>query len=595
MTTPPQLAAAIEKLPSSPRIEFAGGWQKFGNAYWHIRFRARLSVEPIDVMPEWTAWHLVLWPVAGGVDMDIYPAVEGGIEDTFAHQEFNKAWPDDRPWTKGKPCLERPAATFRRDGWSGEPLDMAGRIAWRLDRLLGWIDAAAKDELVVPGDPLELPVLPDADTFKILGFSEREEDFDAWLSLGRQWGLATLAALPGARDTHVVTDFMDPQLHSLREVRWSKAIKSQQNGVDAVWVLLPSLPVGRPWRSALTWQELSAWCVDHHVDLPAILEAAGARLRRIQTRMPSRPVHLILGFPIGERAGDEPTLLHWLAISNLKLCSREDVRRGFRNIETARKAWDRKFAVAPRPITWRTSRNYAPDQIRRRGSADALLRSKRVLVIGAGAIGSAVASNLLRMGVTRLGVIDEDTLVVGNLVRHSLGMADVGWKKADGLANHLNLTMPDADVVAFSNAFPPTDKKQIAEMAKFDVIVDCSGSDDVLRAMAAFPWCTERHFVSLSMTWRAKGLFAFSASEAAFPAHDAIERFAGIADAPAEAEDWQMEGIGCWHPVFPALADDVQLWAAMGTKFIRRAIETTDRLCELYEQQDDGTVDRTSL
>jgi len=595
MTTPPQLAAAIENLLPSPRLEFIGGWQRFDDTRWHIPFRARLSAEPIDVMPEWTAWHLVLWPVAGGVDMDIYPAVEGGIEGTFSHQEFNAPWPDDRPWTKGKPCLERPAAIFRREGWSGEPLDLDGRIAWRLERLLDWIDAAATDELVAPGDPLELPVLPNADTFKILGFSECEDDFDAWLNLGHQWGLATLAALPGARDTHVITDFMDPQLHSLREVRWSKAIKSGQSGVDAVWILLPALPVGRPWSSARTWQELSRWCVDHYVDLPAILEAAGARLRRIQNRMPPRPVHLVLGFPMAEREGDAPTRLHWLAISNLMLCRREDVRRGFRNIETARKAWDREFNVAQRPIAWRTSRNYAPDQIRRRGSADAALRSKRVLMIGAGAIGSAVASNLLRMGVTRLGVMDDDTLVVGNLARHSLCMADVGWKKADGLANHLNLTMPDADVVAFPEAFPPADKKQIAEMAKFDVIVDCSGSDDVLRALAAFPWETERHFVSLSMTWGAKGLFAYSASEAAFPAHDAIERFAGIANAAVDAEDWEMEGIGCWHPVFPASANDVQLWGAIGTKFIRRAVETTDRLCELYEQQDDGTVERTSL
>lgn len=53
-----------------------------------------------------------------------------------------------------------------------------------------------------------------------------------------------------------------------------------------------------------------------------------------------------------------------------------------------------------------------------------------------------------------------------------------------------------------------------------------------------------------------------------------------------------MEGIGCWHPVFPASADDVRLWAAIGTKFIRRAVVERGRLCEHFVQDDYGAIER---
>ncbi len=51
-----------------------------------------------------------------------------------------------------------------------------------------------------------------------------------------------------------------------------------------------------------------------------------------------------------------------------------------------------------------------------------------------------------------------------------------------------------------------------------------------------------------------------------------------------------MEG---WHPVFPATADDVNLWAAIGSKFVRRAIVERRKTASLYLQREDGSVDCT--
>lgn len=546
-------------------------------------------------MPEWSVWHLV---VAGGPtdrDIRIYPDAADGIVATFPHQDFNGDPVEGRPWRTGKPCLERPASVFRRDSWAGEPQGLAERLIWRISRLLMWIDAAAQNQLMVKGDPLELPVYPTLDATSVLGFRETAKDLEWWADLDQHWGFATISDVLGARATAVVSNFMDPQLRSIRKIPWSTAIPVDANRVDAVWFTLPTLVLFEPWRTAATWAELATLCAGVSVDLPAILAAAGARLRRIQRPKHASPVHLLIGFPLEEMFGGRPQRFHWIAIRNMQLCKRADVRRGFAGTADARRAWDMELAKSNRPLEWRRSANWAPDQLRKRGEAEDEVRAKSVLVLGCGTLGAAVAENLLRMGVTLMGLLDHDSVHIGNLSRHVLTMADAGHGKAVRLAKRLNMAAPDADVTALPFSFPPSKPAEVGRLKGWDVVVDCTASDAVLRDMATFAWETERIFVSLAMTWRARGLFAYTASETGFPAIDAMERFAAASPAPETEVIGEMEGIGCWHPVFPATSDDVNLWAAIGSKFVRRAILERKKAASLYLQREDGSVDRLDV
>lgn len=94
-------------------------------------------------------------------------------------------------------------------------------------------------------------------------------------------------------------------------------------------------------------------------------------------------------------------------------------------------------------------------QLRKRGEAEEAIRSKSILVLGVGTLGAAVAENLLRMGVTRMGLVDDDTMLVANLSRHLLTMPDAGQGKAERMAERLNIAAPDAQVVAMPFAFFP--------------------------------------------------------------------------------------------------------------------------------------------
>lgn len=114
---------------------------------------------------------------------------------TFQHQDNNVLFAPGLEWRFGKPCLERPAAVFRRAAWGGEPDDLAERLHWRIVRLLNWIDAAATGTLVEDGDPLELPSFPAPDQSAMLGFRESEDERDWWMEIPEPWGFATILGL----------------------------------------------------------------------------------------------------------------------------------------------------------------------------------------------------------------------------------------------------------------------------------------------------------------------------------------------------------------------------------------------------------------
>ncbi len=115
------------------------------------------------------------------------------------------------------------------------------------------------------------------------------------------------------------------------------------------------------------------------------------------------------------------------------------------------------------------------------------------------------------------------------------------------------------------------------------------GQDEVLEALAGFPWKTPRRFVSLSLGYHAHRLWCFAATGERFP--HAVFR--------AQLEPWlelerkqfadtpfPREGIGCWHPVFPARADDIWLFASVAVKHLE-ALLVADQVTEdftIFEQ-----------
>jgi molybdopterin-synthase adenylyltransferase len=108
-------------------------------------------------------------------------------------------------------------------------------------------------------------------------------------------------------------------------------------------------------------------------------------------------------------------------------------------------------------------------------AAQSALAEARVLVVGAGALGSPVALYLAGAGVGRLGILDDDEVELSNLHRQLLHFTpDVGTPKAESAAAKLRFLNPGVVVEPYRARFTPGNAAALVEGQ--DLVVDCSDS-----------------------------------------------------------------------------------------------------------------------
>jgi molybdopterin/thiamine biosynthesis adenylyltransferase/rhodanese-related sulfurtransferase len=103
------------------------------------------------------------------------------------------------------------------------------------------------------------------------------------------------------------------------------------------------------------------------------------------------------------------------------------------------------------------------------------LKEARVLLVGAGGLGSPAALYLAAAGVGQLGIVDDDAVELSNLQRQPLhGTADVGRAKVASAKSRLEDLNPHVDVT--TTAARLTSDNALELLRAYDVIVD--GSDN---------------------------------------------------------------------------------------------------------------------
>ena len=133
---------------------------------------------------------------------------------------------------------------------------------------------------------------------------------------------------------------------------------------------------------------------------------------------------------------------------------------------------ERAGALTPYQVR-RYSRHIIMPQV---GSAgQRRLLDSRVLIIGAGGLGSPVAIYLALAGIGTLGIVDYDVVDVTNLQRQILHHdADIGRSKVESARETLLAYNPDLNVATYEE--PITSENAMEMMAGFDVVV--SGADN---------------------------------------------------------------------------------------------------------------------
>ena len=104
------------------------------------------------------------------------------------------------------------------------------------------------------------------------------------------------------------------------------------------------------------------------------------------------------------------------------------------------------------------------------------LASARVLVIGAGGLGSPVLLYLAAAGIGTIGIVDDDVVDISNLQRQIIHRTeDVGSKKVDSARARLLALDPNIEVEVYPNRLNP--ENALSVLKGWDVVVD--GTDNI--------------------------------------------------------------------------------------------------------------------
>lgn len=123
-------------------------------------------------------------------------------------------------------------------------------------------------------------------------------------------------------------------------------------------------------------------------------------------------------------------------------------------------------------------------------------QTKRVLVLGAGALGSQLVDQLARAGIGVVHVIDPDRMEAPNLGRHLLGFDALGHLKAAWLASHIGTLLPSCQV-EYSECCAVTWLAKHG-LSDIDCVLDLTGEPEVRYQLDA---ARQNHPVDTLIGW----------------------------------------------------------------------------------------------
>ena len=119
----------------------------------------------------------------------------------------------------------------------------------------------------------------------------------------------------------------------------------------------------------------------------------------------------------------------------------------------------------------RFTRHFSLDEIGNEGQVK--LKNARVLVIGAGGLGSPLLIYVAAAGVGNIGIIDDDIVSVSNLQRQVLyTTAEVGLKKVEIASQKLSALYPEIQIQTYDIRL--NDENAESLFKEYDIIADCT-------------------------------------------------------------------------------------------------------------------------
>lgn len=544
------------------------------------------------------------------VDIAIYPSCKNSITNTFPHQSINAFEEENHLWRKGKLCVDLIDQTLGIRVPEKEPFTVDERLFWNMQRAVLWLRAAAEERLIKNGDAFELPDFPVSHIQTVFAFQEDCVSMMIWESTDERCGIARIVRrqLSSEQSIAMIRSFrsIDSQKVIYQPV-WGTAIR-EKNYENALWIRLKEVPVINNWQVPTNLCQLKQICTNQGIDLLAILKSFAPKARDGRRHL------LLVGFPIPAHIGEDSHEMTWQAIElpalscgkytnrvfhsgkRLSIPQTYGARKGYRPSEAGWWMNDKaKIFLDSMELSWIRSENWSARTIKGRGKLANRLANQRIVMIGLGSLGASIAELLTRAGVTQLTCIDGNALEMGNLCRHTLCMTDLYQSKSKLVAKRLTNIDPNIHTT-YAERYLDIDETGalVPDLSSFDIIIDSTGEDQVLALLSATEWKRKIVFCSSSVGLGAKRLY-INIQRTKLP-H--FENFLNLVEPyfQKDSNDFNLDalprdGIGCWHPLFPARADDMWFAACTTVKALEAFVQnsTEKGISLIYETQtEDG-------
>ena len=585
-----KLNQARRALDSLSQVEIIDEW-KFDNELniWYLHLKIAIEYKT-TFFPQISQWYIVVDSNYPKGKIKVYPDVKNSITVTLYHQANNSKIERNGLWRKGALCLEvNTISTFQ-----SEPYSVDERLLYHVKRAINWLELAAKGQLVADNEPFELPEFTLSNVLEMqFAFSEDIVTFMQWESTDCRYGIAELDVYKSKPFVYYVKQFKSLNGNIEHYTQWGKYLSKTNISppINAPWILLKQPPVINEWQVPETLGDLIDACNSQHIDVMNVLKNVVSKIRDGKRHL------LLLGFPVPKTFGGEPEIVFWKALYLPIVSYGKKTAKGFR---TNQQGWwlrDKSEVLTRKTkLDWIISENWNQQEISQRGKMNDFLLRKKMLLVGAGCVGASVAEILVRSGVYNLTVVDSDIFEIGNLSRHVLNVGNIGELKELSLCSYLNSLNPHANIEVINDTLTIDEEfKTNIALDKYDIIIDCTGENSVLDVFQKADFRKSHIITSISVGLGAKHLYMTIMSGSTFYFNSFYKLISPYIQSERDLfDDYNLprNGIGCWHPTFPARSDDVWLAAATAVKAIENYIITKSEktLSLVYEQRENDGI-----
>jgi proteasome lid subunit RPN8/RPN11 len=189
------------------------------------------------------------------------------------------------------------------------------------------------------------------------------------------------------------------------------------------------------------------------------------------------PAYFVLGAPMRRKASGEPLRPH-LTVWEIGPDTLKTLRAMVRSTGEDEAARDELVTwMVEAGVRWCHVLEDRPEIVNRRddGTLLAALSGKRVLLLGCGALGSAVAEMVLRSSASKLHLVDYGIVKPGILVRQRYADSDIGSAKANALQAHLQAIGLECVVTADDGNLANQALSRF-DLKEWDLVIDATAS-----------------------------------------------------------------------------------------------------------------------